>query len=193
MPARKRQIRLRGLRPEPLAQLRRELRETGASDRVAELESALRDAENRASDAEHAAERERAESENVRRRTARDREQFRATAIEGLLRDLIPIFDDFERARGAIPADDQDTPIAQGVRMISAQFLASLESRGVSRITPAANDPYDPTLHEAIEAVEPVGDQEEGLVVQCIRDGFSLNGLIVRPAAVVVTKRSSAY
>jgi molecular chaperone GrpE len=189
MPARKRQLRLRGIRHEALAALRRVLRETRASDRVSDLESALRDATSVIADAEALIAQTRAEAEHVRRRAARDREQFRATAIEDLLRDLIPVADNFDRALTAASTAANPDAILRGVQMIASQLLSTLEARGVLRLIPAAGVPFDPTHHEALQVVEPTPGQAEGIVVEVIRAGYQLNGIVVRPAAVVITKR----
>jgi len=125
-----------------------------------------------------------AEAENVRRRTQRDAEDRVRYANESLVRELLPILDNFDRAlasgRTAAGADS----VLAGVELIQRELLRVLERAGVSRYS-AIGQPFDPTRHEAAASVVSP-DQPANTMVSEILPVYLLNGRVLRPAQVAV-------
>ena len=128
-----------------------------------------------------------AEADNIRRRAQRDREDYVRYANESLLRELIPILDNFDRALGAArtSADgDSGRRLLEGVELIQREFLKVLERVGVTRYS-ALGQIFDPTRHDAISRIVSV-DAAPGTVVAETLPGYMLNGRVLRPAMVRV-------
>src|SRR5712691_671809 len=125
-----------------------------------------------------------AEADNVRRRAQRDREEAVRYAAEALVRDLIPILDNLDRALEAARAAGEKSSIVDGVELIRRESLKVLERHGVTRYG-ALGQKFDPNQHEAIaRVVSP--DKEPGTVVGEIAAGYSLRGRVIRAAQVAV-------
>ncbi|HET6922001.1 MAG TPA: nucleotide exchange factor GrpE [Anaeromyxobacteraceae bacterium] len=122
-----------------------------------------------------------ADLENYKKRAVREREEAQKFGNERLLKDLIPVLDNLERALAAAPDGD---PLAQGVRLVLRGFEETLGRHGV-RAFSALGQPFDPRLHEAVMQVA-AGDQPPGTVVMEHGRGFLLNDRLVRPAMVGV-------
>ncbi|HEV8143707.1 MAG TPA: nucleotide exchange factor GrpE [Methylomirabilota bacterium] len=125
-----------------------------------------------------------AEADNIRRRSQRDREEAVRFAAEGLVRDLIPILDNLDRALEAARAAGQSGGIVDGVELIRREFLKVLERHGVTRYS-ALGQRFDPNQHEAIARVVS-SDKEPGTVVNETAAGYSLRGRVIRAAQVAV-------
>jgi molecular chaperone GrpE len=125
-----------------------------------------------------------AEADNIRRRSQRDREEAVRFAAEGLVRDLIPILDNLDRALEAARAAGQSGGIVDGVELIRREFLKVLERHGVTRYS-ALGQRFDPNQHEAIARVVS-SDKEPGTVVTETAAGYSLRGRVIRAAQVAV-------
>ena len=125
-----------------------------------------------------------AEADNIRRRAQRDREEAVRYAAEGLLRDLIPVLDNLDRALEAARAAGETSRIVEGVELIQREFLRVLERNGVTRYS-ALGQRFDPNQHEAIARVVSV-DKEPDTVVGETVPGYSLRGRVIRPAQVAV-------
>ena len=129
-----------------------------------------------------------ADFDNFRKRSRRDVEDAEKRGREGLLRDLLPVFDNLERA--AASATSTQAPeaqaIADGVRMVLKQFSDTLERSGIKRVV-TVGQPFDPNQHEAIQQLE-TADQPPGTVVAEVQAGYLLNDRLVRAAMVVVAK-----
>jgi molecular chaperone GrpE len=125
-----------------------------------------------------------AETDNVRRRAQRDREDYVRYANESLIRDLLPVLDNLDRALAAARAAGNAPGVVEGVELIQREMLKVLERAGVTRYS-AVGQPFDPNRHEAIaRVVSP--DQAPGTVVAEIAPGYLLNGRVVRAAMVSV-------
>ena len=127
--------------------------------------------------------RARADFDNYRKRVARDDARLRKTAAEGIVRDLLPVLDNLERALAH--ADDESGGLAQGVDMVRNQFVDALARHGLDTI-PAAGRPFDPNVHEAIACV-PSEEVSPNHVVQEFQKGYRLGEHVLRPAKVVVS------
>ena len=129
--------------------------------------------------------RERAEFANYRRRTTEEREAMLGLAGEDLIRKVLVLADDFDRAIDARPEAIADDPWVEGVTAIDRKLRALLESEGVTQIDAAPGTPFDPREHEAIASV-PGTEHKDGEIVNEIRRGYRLRDRVVRPALVAV-------
>jgi molecular chaperone GrpE len=127
------------------------------------------------------AQRIQADFENYRKRAAREAAVASERAKSGLIRELLPIVDNLERALSS--AEEGEQHLAQGVRLVHAELIAVLERNGVEQFDPAG-DKFDPTEHEALSVR---ADGEPGVVLDVIEKGYRANGTVLRPARVVVS------
>lgn len=118
---------------------------------------------------------------NYRRRTEQERAQQRLTANELLLRDILPVLDDLQRGLDAIPDEERHETLAEGMRLVEQKLLATLKRHGVTPIE-SLGQPFDPTVHEAIEADPSGGDT----VVAVYVPGYRLGDGVLRPTMVKV-------
>lgn len=125
-----------------------------------------------------------AEADNIRRRAQRDREESVRYAAEGLVRDLVPILDNLDRALDAARTAGEAPGILDGVELIRREFVKMLERHGVVKYS-ALGQRFDPNKHEAVARVVSV-DTEPDTVVGEIAPGYSLRGRVLRPAQVAV-------
>jgi molecular chaperone GrpE len=122
-----------------------------------------------------------ADLDNFKKRAAKEREEIQRFGIEKVVKDLIPVLDDLDRALAAAPPEG---PLAHGVRLVRAAFERALAKHGVIGFS-ALGERFDPSLHEALMQV-PSADQPPGMVVVEHARGFKLNDRLVRPAMVGV-------
>jgi len=122
-----------------------------------------------------------ADLDNYKKRAAREREEVQRFGIERLVKDLLPVLDNLDRALAAAAADD---PLADGVRLVRASLEQALAKHGVTGFS-ALGQKFDPAVHEALMQV-PTGEAPPGTVVLEHARGFKLNDRLVRPAMVGV-------
>jgi molecular chaperone GrpE len=127
------------------------------------------------------AQRIQADFENYRKRAAREAAAAGERARSGLVRELLPIVDNLERALSS--AEEGEQHLAEGVRLVHSELIAVLERNGIEQFDPAG-DKFDPSEHEALSVRE---DGEPGLVVDVVEKGYRSNGTVLRPARVVVS------
>ena len=127
------------------------------------------------------AQRIQADFENYRKRAAREAAQAGERAKSGLIRELLPIVDNLERALAS--AEDGEQHLAQGVRLVHSELIAVLERNGIQPFDPSG-EKFDPTEHEALSMRD---EGESGLVLDVVEKGYRSNGTILRPARVVVS------
>jgi molecular chaperone GrpE len=137
----------------------------------------------------NALQRERAEFLNFKRRTSEDRQRDLGLASEDLIRKVLAVADDFDRAIEARPDSVAADPWFEGVSAIDRKLRQLLESEGVTEIDAAPGTPFDPREHEAIATV-PGTDRPEGEIVEQARRGYRLRDRVLRPALVVVAAGS---
>jgi molecular chaperone GrpE len=125
-----------------------------------------------------------AEFDNARKRAARERDEYTRYANESLLRELLPVLDNFERALQSARNETTAAAVTAGVELIQRELLRVLEKFGVTSFT-SVGQPFDPERHEAIARV-PAQGQPEGTVVDETARGYLLNGRVLRPAMVTV-------
>jgi molecular chaperone GrpE len=129
--------------------------------------------------------RERAEFANYRRRTTEEREAMLGLAGEDLIRKVLQLADDFDRAIETRPEAIADDPWVEGVAAIDRKLRALLESEGVSQVDATPGRPFDPREHEAIASIPGTG-RNDGEIVEEVRRGYRLRDRVVRPALVAV-------
>ena len=145
----------------------------------AELEDAIRQAEEYL----RLAQRTQADFVNYRRRTEEERARQAREANLALVMRLLPVLDDFERARaGATPAD-LESAWGKGVELVERNLRGVLASEGVERIE--VKGPFDPHEHEAISYL-PMPNTAEGQIIEVVRPGYRKGERVIRPAQVVV-------
>lgn len=129
--------------------------------------------------------RERAEFANYKRRTAEERERELGLAGEDLIRKVIALADDFDRAIDARPTDIAASSWIDGIAAIDRKLRALLESEGVNQIDASPGRPFDPREHDAIVNV-PGSGRRAGEIVEEVRRGYRLRDRVIRPALVAV-------
>ena len=129
-----------------------------------------------------------AELENLKRRSAREREEVSRFANEALIKDLLSVVDNLERAVAHASGGGNGKPIVEGVEMVLKGLLDVLAKHGVTQIT-AIGQPFDPAKHEAIAQVESA-NAEPNSVVEELHPGYMLRDRLLRPALVSVAKAS---
>ena len=132
-----------------------------------------------------ALQRERAEFQNFKRRTAEERMRDLGLAGEDLIRKVLTLADDFDRAIEARPESVAADPWFEGIAAIDRKLRTLLESEGVSTIDATPGRHFDPREHEAIVNV-PGTDRPDGEIVEEIRRGYRLRDRVIRPALVAV-------
>jgi molecular chaperone GrpE len=137
-----------------------------------------------------ALQRERAEFQNFRRRTTEERLRELGLAGEDLIRKVLALADDFDRAIEARPASVANDPWFEGIAAIDRKLRQLLESEGVTAIDATAGKPFDPREHEAIASVPDTG-HEEGRIVEEVRRGYRLRDRVIRPALVAVAANTT--
>ena len=134
-----------------------------------------------------AALRAQADAQNVKRRAEQDVEKARKFALERFSGDLLPVIDNLERSvEAASGGDDVSKSIAEGVELTLKSLLDALKKYNIEAVNPAG-EPFDPQLHQAMTMVENP-DLEPNTVMDVMQKGYTLNGRLIRPAMVIVSK-----
>jgi molecular chaperone GrpE len=128
------------------------------------------------------AQRTQAEFENFRKRATRDVALAGERAKASLVRELLPVVDNLERALAT--ANPEEDHLAEGVRLVHVELVNTLERNGIKPFDPAG-EPFDPTVHEAISMRE--GENGSGIVLDVVEKGYKLGDNVIRPARVVVS------
>lgn len=130
--------------------------------------------------------RQQAEMQNLRRRTEKDVQNAHKFGQEKLIKELLPILDNFDRAIEAAPEGGEVDPVLEGVRMTQGMMYSALEKFNVVTVDPMG-EPFDPQVHQAMSMVEnPL--VEPNTVIAVMQKGYTLSGRLLRPAMVMVSK-----
>jgi molecular chaperone GrpE len=140
------------------------------------------------------AQRTQADFENYRKRAAREAAASQDRGVARLAKELLPAIDNLDRALAAAEtgapggdaADNGDSPLASGIKLVHADVLAALARVGIERFSPEG-EPFDPQHHEAVAQV-PVEGAASGTVVEVYQRGYRLGESVLRPARVVVAQ-----
>lgn len=152
---------------------------------IEELKNALKTKEKEAADYKELWLRALADYDNFKKRTQKEIEQIQLYAGEQLIKDILPILDNFERALDSIK--DTDSAVYEGVKLIYNQMKSVLNKYGVQEIE-AEGKPFDPQFHEAMMTVES-DEYESDTVVEVLRKGYTYHSKVIRPSLVKVAKK----
>lgn len=155
--------------------------------KINELELALAAAQQTVADQKDSVIRAKAEVDNVRRRSAQDVEKARKFALEKFAGELLPVVDNLERAIASFDKEDEtQKPMLEGVELTLQSFLSTLEKFDVKAIDPQ-DQPFNPEQHQAMSMQEVEG-VAPNTVIAVMQKGYELNGRLIRPAMVMVSK-----
>jgi len=157
---------------------------TDESVETPSLEERLAAAEARAEEYLALAQRTQADFENYRKRAVRDQESLVARAHERVVKELLPILDDLERALDAATAHEE-AALEEGVALVHRALADLLAREGLAEIQ--TDGAFDPHVHEALLA-QPAENAESGHVLQVLQKGYRLGDRVVRPARVIVAE-----
>jgi molecular chaperone GrpE len=127
-----------------------------------------------------------ADFDNFRKRSRREAEDAQRRGRESAIKDLLPVFDNLERAASHAEGSEGTKSVADGLRMVLKQFNDTLEKMGIKRV-PTVGIPFDPAVHEAIQHMASP-DHASGLIMAEVQAGYSLGDHLIRAAMVVVSK-----
>jgi len=160
-------------------------------ERINELELALATAQATVSDQKDSVIRAKAEVDNVRRRAAQDVEKSRKFALEKFSTEMLTTVDNLERALQSIDKEDESKKaVIEGVELTLQGLISSLEKFGVKAVDPQ-DQPFNPEFHQAMSMQE-VPDVAPNTVIAVMQKGYELNGRLIRPAMVMVSKAAPA-
>lgn len=134
-----------------------------------------------------------AETENVRRRGMKEKEDAAKYAVTGFARDLLDVADNFERALGAMPREglsDAVKNLVTGIEATGRQLAAALEKAGIKKISPL-DQPFDPNFHRVMMEIEDAS-KAPGTIVQVLQAGYVIHDRLLREALVGISKGGSA-
>lgn len=167
---------------QPSAEEMPETAEQPSDEREALIQQ-LKEAESKVVEYKDGWARTQAEFQNFRKRVDRDNETFRASTKGDIIKKVLPVLDDLERALQNRPADDA---WASGIELVARKFQNILEMEGVKKIE-AKGAAFDPNFHEAISH-EPSEEVESGHVIDVVQNGYVIGERVVRPALVRVAQ-----
>lgn len=128
-----------------------------------------------------------ADFDNYKKRVLKEKADIIAYGNEEIIKELLAVVDNLERALQHSDLEDKNSPLLEGIRLVHRQFLASLEKFGAKPIDTKVGDVFDPRIHQAIEQVES-SDLTPGLVLSEIVRGYMIKDKLLRPALVAVSK-----
>ncbi|MFT5543101.1 MAG: molecular chaperone GrpE [Glaciecola sp.] len=158
--------------------------------RIAELEAALEIANGTIDGQKDAVLRARADMENAKRRAEQEIDKARKFALERFAGELLPVIDNLERAMQVADADNEAIkPIVEGVDLTLKSFISGVEKFGMQIVDPQGA-PFNPELHQAMSMQE-TADFAPNTVMAVMQKGYTLNGRLLRPAMVMVSRAAS--
>ena len=125
------------------------------------------------------------EFENFRRRTSKEKLELVSTANKGLMSDLVPVLDDFDRAISASAESDDIEALKEGIQLVHNKLKKVLDLKGLKKMEVEKGDEFDDEKHEAITQI-PAEKKLEGKIVDVVEAGYTLGESVVRFAKVVV-------
>ena len=160
-------------------------------ERINELELAVSTAQATVNDQKDSVIRAKAEVDNIRRRAAQDVEKARKFALEKFAGEMLITVDNLERALQSIDKDDESKKgVIEGIELTLQGLITSLEKFGVKAVDPQ-DQPFNPDFHQAMSMQE-VPDVAPNTVIAVMQKGYELNGRLIRPAMVMVSKAAPA-
>lgn len=128
-----------------------------------------------------------AEYENYRKRTIREKAELLESAGENILKNILPLVDDFERGIEAAEKTEDIASVKEGVKLIYDKFVKFLEQNGVKEIE-TLNQDFNTDYHEAITMIPASTEEQKGKVMDCVQKGYTLKEKVIRYAKVVVAQ-----
>jgi molecular chaperone GrpE len=175
------------LEPEGEAQAEGELeKEEPEEDDLTRLSRQLEETQAKSEEYLDGWQRSRAEFANYRRREEQRRKQLNAQAQSALLSHLLPVLDDLDRAFQMIPEDARESGWVEGLSLVGHKLQTALEKEGLSIMQVQAGDAFDPNYHEAVTH-EPSDECGAGQIIEILQRGYTLDGVVLRPALVRVS------
>lgn len=129
-----------------------------------------------------------AEFENYKKRKQREIDEFKKFANETIFRQMLPVVDNLERAIASAETNSDEGALLEGVKMIHKDILRMLEMFSV-KVVKTGNEPFDPNFHQAVTRHE-TDEFPENTVTAVLQNGYLLHDRLIRPAMVVVSKRT---
>jgi molecular chaperone GrpE len=155
---------------------------------IAKLEAELAAARQQVADQQDLALRVKADAENTKRRAAQDVDKAHKFALEKFAADLLPVLDNLERSLGYIDRENEAVKaLAEGVDLTLKGLLDTVAKYGVQQINPQ-DQPFNPDFHQAM-SIQPNADLPANTVIFVMQKGYELNGRLLRPAMVGVSKK----
>ncbi|MEZ9231782.1 nucleotide exchange factor GrpE [Vibrio amylolyticus] len=155
--------------------------------KIAQLEAALLTSEAKVQDQQDSVLRAKAEVENMRRRTEQEIDKARKYALNKFAEELLPVIDNLERAiQAADNENDAVKPVLEGVEMTHKSFVDVVAKFGLKEINPEG-ETFNPEKHQAM-SIQESADHEPNSVMFVMQKGYELNGRVIRPAMVMVSK-----
>ncbi|MBY6199349.1 nucleotide exchange factor GrpE [Vibrio hangzhouensis] len=155
--------------------------------KIAQLEAALLSSEAKVKEQQDSVLRAKADVENMRRRTEQEIDKARKYALNKFAEELLPVIDNLERAIAAADAENEAVkPIVEGVELTHKTFVDVVAKFGLKEINPEG-EVFNPELHQAMSIQEST-DHEPNTVMFVMQKGYELNGRVIRPAMVMVSK-----
>jgi len=128
-----------------------------------------------------------AEFENFKKRSRREKLDLLSTAARDTLSAMLPVMDDFDRAKNAAESDDNKEGFSEGVELVYNKFVGALSTKGLKAME-STGEVFDPELHEAIAEIPAPSEDMKGKIIDTTEKGYFLNEKIIRHAKVVVGK-----
>lgn len=169
---------------EPVEEQTDKSEEAGSQPADDALQAKVKELEARVSELEELKLRQMAEFDNYRRRTNKEKLDLMETAGERIFKDMLPLIDDFERAREAMQKSDDINALREGVELIYSKFVHFLEANNVHVIETEGVE-FSTDLHEAITTFA-AGEDKKGKIIDCTQKGYKLGDKVIRFSKVVV-------
>ena len=128
-----------------------------------------------------------AEFENFKKRNMRERIELMKTAAQGTIQAILPVLDDFDRAKKSAEDENSSEQLSEGVLMVYNRLYTVLSNKGLEPME-STGENFDPELHEAITEIPAPTEEQKGTVIDTVEKGYYLNDKIIRFAKVVVGK-----
>ncbi|MDV7105248.1 nucleotide exchange factor GrpE [Vibrio sp. TH_r3] len=155
--------------------------------KIAQLEAALLQSEKRVKEQQESVLRAKAEVENMRRRSEQEIDKARKYALNKFAEELLPVIDNLERAIQAADSENETIkPLLEGVELTHKTFTDSVAKFGLKEINPEG-EAFNPDFHQAM-SIQESADHEPNTVMFVMQKGYELNGRVIRPAMVMVSK-----
>lgn len=164
----------------PVKEVKKKAKKLSSKEQIKELETQLGEAKDKYL-------RLFAEFDNYKKRTLKEKLELMRTASQDVLNKMLPVLDDFDRAKKSADDDSSSEQFSDGVKLVYEKIHSTLSAQGLKAMESTGED-FDPELHEAITEIPAPNEDMKGKVIDTIEKGYYLNEKIIRYAKVVVGK-----